>query len=97
MDGRYVAVQIEELPDGDLQGYSTVLDLHLRWERGELVFYDPDTGRRIVTLEDEREARLAAEAHASTAEAELRAEREARAADQARIRELETLLYNPDL
>lgn len=37
-----------------MQGYSAALDLHLRWERGELVFCDPATGRRIATLEDER-------------------------------------------
>ena len=96
VDGSYVAVQIEELPDGDLQGYSTVLDLHLRWERGELVFYDPRTGKRIVTLEDERaradaehEARVAAEARADD-------EHEARMAAEARIRELEQRLQQQD-
>ena len=85
VDGEYVAIDIEELPDGSLQGYSAVLDLYLRWERGELVFYDPATGRRIATLEDERAradseqtARIAAEVRADTAEA--------------RVRELEALL-----
>ena len=43
-DGEYVPIDIEELPDGSLQGYSPVLDLYLRWEDGELVFYDPATG-----------------------------------------------------
>ena len=52
--GEYVALDIEELPDGSLQGYSAALNLYLRWERGELVFYDPATGRPIATLEDER-------------------------------------------
>ena len=92
VDGEYVAIDIEELADGSWQGYSAILDLHLRWEDGELVFYDPATGRRIATLEDERaranterEARAAAEARADTAEAELAAER-------ARARELEALL-----
>ena len=84
-DGEYVAIDIEELPDGSLQWYSPVLDLYLRWERGELVFYDPATGRRIVTLENER-------ARADTAEAERNAEREAGAAAEARVRELEELL-----
>ena len=78
VDGEYVAIDIEELPDGSLQGYSAVLNLYLRWEDGELVFYDPATGRRIVTLEDER-------ARADAAETELAAER-------ARVRELEALL-----
>ena len=84
-DGEYVAIDIEELPDGSLQGYSPALDLNIRWERGELVFYDPATGRPIATLEDERAARAAAEARANT-------ERDARAAAEARVRELEDLL-----
>ena len=77
-DGEYVAIEIEELPDGGLRGYSPALNLYLHWERGELVFYDPATGRPIVTFEDER-------ARADTAEAALIAER-------ARIRELEEQL-----
>ena len=78
VDGEYVAIDIDELPDGGLQGYSAALNLNIRWERGELVFYDPGTGRPIATLADEREARAAAEARASAAEA--------------RVRELEELL-----
>ena len=83
-DGEYVAVEIEELPDGSLQGYSPVLNLNIRWERGELVFYDPSTGRPIATLEDER-------ARAAAAETERAAEREARAdAEAQRNAEQET-------
>jgi Uma2 family endonuclease len=78
VDGTYVAVPIEELPDGDLQGYSTVLDLYLRWERGELVFYNTDTGQRIATLEDER--------------ARADREHEAHLTAEARVRELEQRL-----
>ena len=89
VDGDYVAINIEELPDGSLQGYSAVLDLNLRWERGEFRFYDPATGRPIVTLEYEREARAAAEAERNT-------EREARAAAEARVRELEERLRRQD-
>ena len=88
-DGEYVALDIEDLPDGSLQGYSSVLELYLRWEQGELVFYDPSTGRPIATLEDER-------ARADTAEAERNAEREARAAAEARVCELEERLRNQD-
>ena len=77
-DGEYVAIDIEELPDGSLRGYSAALNLYLHWEQSELVFYEPATGLRIATLEDER-------ARADTAEAELIAER-------ARIRELEEQL-----
>ncbi len=84
--GEYVGIDIVELPDGSLQGYSAVLGLYLRWADGELVFYDPATGRPIATLADEREARVAAEARAA-------AEREARVAAEARLRELEEQLH----
>ena len=63
---------IEQAGDQTHQGYSAVLDLHLRWEQGELGWYDPATGRHIVRFDDEREARLAAEARADTTEARLR-------------------------
>ena len=92
VDGGYVSVPIDELPDGSLQGYSAVLDLSLRWVRGELVFYDPATEQRIATFEDER-------ARADNAETERNAERQARiteqaraAAAEARVRELEEQL-----
>ncbi len=98
-EGEYVALDIAELPNESLQGYSAALGLYLRWVDGELVFYDPATSRPIITLEDEREARAEAEARADAArearaEAEARADaaREARAEAEARIRELEEQL-----
>ena len=69
--GEYIPIDIEELPDGSLQGYSPALNLNLRWERGELVFYDPATGRRIATLEDERARADAAEARVRELEEQL--------------------------
>ena len=96
VDGEYAPLDIEELPDGSLQGYSAALDLRLRWEAGELVFYNPATSRPIATLADER-ARAAAEREARmAAEAELDAEREARAAAEARVRELEEQIRRQD-
>ena len=68
IEGAYVPIEIEELPGGSLQGYSLTLNLHLRWEDGELVFCDPATGEHIDTFESECSARL-------TAEAERNAER----------------------
>ena len=85
VDGEYVAIEIEELPDRSLQGYSPALGIFLRWEQGELAFHDPATGQLIATFESERDARLRAEARAVAAEAE-------RDAADARIRELEELL-----
>ena len=90
-NGRYAAIEVADLPDGDMQGYSAALGLRLRAEGEELAFYDPATGRRILTYEDqqtradtEQAARLTAEIRADTAEAELSLEREARATEQAR-------------
>ena len=92
VDGEYVAIEIEELADGSLQGYSGALDLNIRWEDGELVFYDPATGRPIATLEDERARADTAEARAQAEQARADAEREARVAAEARVRELEEQL-----
>ena len=90
MDGVYQPIPIDELDDGSLQGHSTALDLHLRWEDSELVFYDPATGQRIITLEDERAraeserlARIAAEERANAAETRADQARAARLAAEA--------------
>ena len=106
VDGVYVPIDIEELSDGVLQGYSPALGLNLRWEGGEFVLHDPETGRRIATLEDERAERLRAEARADQ-ESAARERAEARAGDEraarlqaeaerdaeaARVRELEAQL-----
>ena len=99
VNGEYVPVEIEELPDGVLQGYSPALGLYLRWERGELAFHDPAAGRPIATFESERTRADSAEARADDAEAERNAERDraemerARADNaEARVRELEERL-----
>ena len=88
-NGRYEPIPIEEIAVGVLQGYSQALDLYLRWVRGELEWHDPNTGRHILTMTDER-------ARADRAEAELDAERAARDAERAaaetRIAELEEQL-----
>ena len=81
----YEPVAIEELEDGVLQGYSAVLNLHLRWEQGELAWHDPATGRHIATFESERAARIEAATRAES-------ERAARLAAEARVRELEERL-----
>jgi Uma2 family endonuclease len=72
VDGEYQPVAIEELADGALQGYSAVLNLYLRWEQGELGWHDPATGRHIVTFDEERSARIEAEARANAAESRIR-------------------------
>ena len=91
--GVYHPIPIDELPDGSLPGYSTALNLYLRWEAGTLGWYDPATGRRIATFEAERRKRIAAETRAEAERAgRIAAERRASAAE-AHIRELEDLLH----
>ena len=85
VDGVYVPVPIEELADGSLQGYSSALNLNIRWENGQLGWYDPDTGRHILTYEDQRDR--ADQEHQARVQAEARADNA-----EARTRELETEL-----
>ena len=89
VEGEYRPAAIETVEEGVLQGYSPMLNLHIRWERGELRWHDPATGLHIPTLQSERESR----------EAERRgreAERQARLRAEARVRELEELLRQRD-
>ena len=97
----YRPLPIEQLADGAVQGYSPVLDLHLRWELGELRWYDPATGRPIASLAEERAradaelgARILAEEWArregerarGEQEARIRSDERARREQEARIR-----------
>ena len=72
VDGRYAPIPIEELADGSLQGYSPTLNLNLRWEKGQLAWYDPATNRRILTYENQRDRADTAEARATDAETQVR-------------------------
>ena len=90
---RYRPLPIEQLPDGAVQGYSPVLDLHLRWEGGRLVWHDPATGRPIASLAEERAradaelgARILAEERARSEAARARREQEARIRSDERAR-----------
>ncbi len=67
----YEPIPIETLEEGIMQGFSSVLNLYIRWEHGELKWHDPATGRQIATFEQEREARIAAEARVRELELEL--------------------------
>ena len=99
VDGRYEPMEIVDIGDGILQGHSSVLDLNLRWDDGQLAWHDPATGQHIATFDSERSARLVAEDRAGAAEARADAARnraeaaEAElAAERARTRELEAEL-----
>ena len=99
VDGAYQPIPIERIDDRTHQGYSAVLDLHLRWEDGRLGWYDPATGRHIPRFRDERdranqaEAQVGIERDRANAEQEARIQAEARAEmAEARARELEAEL-----
>ena len=99
VEGRYEPIAVEELEDGVLQGYSAALNIHLRWEHGQLRLHDPATGCHIARFEDERaradmeqeariaerEARIEEMEARATAEAERNAEREARLRAEERV------------
>ena len=72
VDGVYEPIEIEQLAGDILQGHSDVLALDIRWHDGRLEWFDPETGRHIVTLDDEREARIQAETRVESAEARNR-------------------------
>ena len=72
VNGQYQPIAIAPLAEGVWQGYSRVLNLNIRWERGQLGWHDPATGRQILTFEDERAARVQAEARVRELEVELR-------------------------
>ena len=82
VDGVYRPMRIEQISEDTLQGHSALLDLSIRWHGGRLEWYDPATGRHIVTLDDEQASRIQAETQADL-------EREARLQAEDRVRELE--------
>ena len=89
VDGVYEPMEIEQLSEDIMQGYSEVLALHIRWRAGRLEWYDPETGHHIATLDDERAARLQAETRAADERRRAENERAARIQAEARNRELE--------
>jgi len=96
VDGVYEPIEIEDLGEGRLRGYSEALGLYVCWEDGMLRFFDPVTESYLDTHEEERAARMAAQARAGTAEnraetaeARVREEEAARLAAEARMAELE--------
>ena len=84
VNGRYEPIPIVELSDGVLEGYSEVLDLHIRWEDGELGWYDPATGLHIATFDSERARAEYERARAEYAETRADDERAARQAAETR-------------
>ena len=86
MNGRYETIDIEELPDGSLQGYNAVLGLFLRWTRRRLGWHDPATGEHIATFDSEQ-------LRADREQARADREQASRLQAEARVRELEEQLH----
>jgi len=82
----YEPIPGEPLPGGRSRVPSAVLGLDLWLEDGQLAFYDPRTGEKLLTYAEAERARREAEARADR-EAAARAALEARVADlEARLR-----------
>lgn len=61
IDGSYQSIAGNVLPDGVLSIYSEVLGLDLRLIGGELRFYDPQTGEKLLSHKETEQARQQAE------------------------------------
>lgn len=85
VNGEYQPITINRTDDGHFWGHSEALNLDLCWEQGQLRWYDPVGQTYLPTFDDERVARLSAEAQRAAAEAQ-------RDAAEARVRELEERL-----
>ena len=78
MGQTYQPVDILVLEQSHFHGHSTVLNLDLCWEGGQLRWFDPAANRYLLThdqavdtLEAEHQARIAAEERVRELEAEL--------------------------
>lgn len=61
VEGKYQAIAREVLADNVVSIFSEVLGLELRLQAGELRFYEPKTGKRLLSYQEEAQARQQAE------------------------------------
>ncbi len=83
IDGNYFPLPATTLPNGNLSITSAVLGLELHLEQGELRFYNPVTGEKLLTHAEAEAARQAAETARQAAEAARQAAEAARQAAEA--------------
>ncbi len=69
--GIYRPLTIDEIAPEVLQGYSSVLNLFIRWDHGQLLWWDPDTDAPILTYEDQQRRADEAEARVRELEEEI--------------------------
>ena len=72
VNGEYQPMPVEEGPGGAFRGYSAALRLELRWEDGNLRWWDPVAERYLETHMEVIAARSEAEARAEAAEERVR-------------------------
>ena len=71
VDGKYRPIEITRISDELYRGHSDALNLDLRWEYGNLRWYDPVAQRYLQTYDEVDDDRIAAEQRAAAAESEL--------------------------
>ncbi len=71
VDGEYRRLELRYESDGSIWSHSEMLNLDLRWQDGELRFWDPLEGRWLLSHEEEHDGRVAAEARVESAEARV--------------------------
>ena len=92
VDGAYEPIELNREADGSIWGRSEALGLDLHWVEGGLRFYDYERGRFLLDHEElkaqraEAEGRADSEARRADVEARARAEAERRADIEARAR-----------
>ena len=72
VDGEYQRLEMRRETDGSVWAHSDALNLDLWWTDGELRYWDPVRSVWLLTHQEEKNARLAAEARVAGLEAELR-------------------------
>ena len=85
VDGQYHSIVVDELPNGELRGYSDILALYFCWRQGRLDWYDPRAEDYIPSLESEQQ-------RANTEQQRANAEQQRRQQAEERVRQLEAEL-----
>ncbi len=92
VEGVYQPIDIEELGEDRLRGYSESLGLYVCWEDGMLRFFDPQTETHLRSHEEDAGRAEISEARVRVAEARAEEEAAARRSAEARAAELEAEL-----
>ena len=71
VDGTYQPVEISEIEPGHYHGRSEILNLHPCWHHGKLRWFEPATGQHLLMVDEEHQARIAAEARVRELEEQL--------------------------